>query len=159
MIRRLPTLVIAALLTVGAVVGCEARGPLEPVQALLTGTNVLAPAQLVPRDDPRPWPTDPWTYIAHRVAGDTLSLDVQYSGGCTEHRFALLVDPAFMESHPVQLFARLAHDADGDMCDGLLQRTLRFDLSRIREQYSAAYGSGEGTVVIGLEGRSITYTF
>jgi hypothetical protein len=92
------------------------------------------------------------------VEGDTLSLDVQYGGGCAEHRFALLVDPAFMESQPVQVVARLAHDAGGDMCRALLTRTLRFDLTRLRQRYVAAYGGG-GTVLIGLSGQQIRYTF
>lgn len=163
MIRRVPSLVpslvVAALLMLGAGMGCQARSPLEPVNAFLTSIDVLAPALLVPQEDPRPWPTDPWSYVAHQVVGDTLSLDVQYGGGCREHRFALLVDPAFMESDPVQLSARLAHDADGDPCRALLRRTLRFDLSRVREQYTASYGTGGGTVVIGLAGRPISYMF
>lgn len=159
MIPRLPSLALAVLLFAGAGMACQRSGPLDPVNAFLTGTEMLAPALLVPRDDPRLWPTDPWTYVAHRAVGDTLSLDIEYGGGCREHRFALLVDPAFMESQPVQVVARLAHDADGDACRALLRRTLRFDLSQLRQHYAASYGAGPGTVVIGLEGRRITYTF
>lgn len=159
MIRRLPSLAVSVLLLAGAGVACQGSGPLGPVNAFLTGTEVLAPALLVPRDDPRPWPTDPWSYVAHRVVGDTLSLDITYSGGCREHRFALLVDPAFMESQPVQVVARLAHDAGGDMCRALLMRTLRFDLSSLRQRYVAAYGGSGGTVLIGLEGQQVRYTF
>jgi hypothetical protein len=157
-IRRLP-LVVAGLLMLGAGTGCQTSGPLEQVNASLTSTESLAPALLVARNDPRPWPASRWSYVAHRVEGDTLSLDIQYGGGCAEHRFALLVDPVFMESQPVQLFARLAHDAGGDQCRALLGRTLRFDLSRVRRHYAASYGAGAGTVVIGLEGQPITYTF
>ncbi len=159
MIRRLHSLAVAALLTVGAGVACQASGPLEQVGSLLTDAEVLAPALLVPQNDPRPWPSDPWTYIAHRVVGDTLLLGIQYGGGCREHRFALLVDPVFMESQPVQVVARLSHDADGDLCRALLGRTLRFDLTGLRQQFAASYGVGSGTVVIRLEGRPITYTF
>lgn len=157
--RRLPSLIIAALLTLGAGLGCGTNSPGEQVSGFLTSIEALAPARLVPRDDPRPWPADPWTYVAHRVIGDTLSLDIQYGGGCAEHRFALLIDPAFMESQPVQVVARLAHAAGGDMCRALLMRTLRFDLSSLRQRYVAAYGSGPGTVVIGLAGQQIRYTF
>jgi len=157
MIRRLPSLAIAGLALAGT--GCLASGPTEPLHMLLAGADEVAPVLLVPRDDPRPWPSDPWTFLSHRVEGDTLSLDVQYGGGCREHRFALLVDPAFMESHPVQVFARLAHDADGDLCRALLTRTLRFDLTPLRRHFEVSYGPGAGTVVIGLEGQRITYMF
>lgn len=140
------------------VAGCLSPGPSEPVDALLVADDQAAPALLVPRDDPRPWPFDPWTFVAHEIQGDTLSLEVRYGGGCREHRFALLIDPAFMESFPVQVAARLAHDADGDPCRALLTRTLRFDLSPLREHFEASYGPGRGTVIIGLGGRRITYT-
>lgn len=159
MMPRLSSLVVAALLSLGVGIGCRSGGPLEQLDGFLTGTEALAPALLVARDDPRPWPTDDWRYVAHRLAGDTLSLDIQYGGGCAEHRFALLVDPAFMESQPVQVVARLAHDAAGDPCRALLGRTLRFDLSSVRRHYIASYGGGGGTVLIGLAGAQIRYTF
>jgi len=159
MIPRVSSLTLAVLLVAGAGMACQRSGPLEAVSAFLTSSEVLAPALLVPRDDPRPWPADPWTYLAHRVNGDTLVLDIQYGGGCAEHRFALLIDPAVMESQPVQGVARLAHDAGGDMCRALLTRTLRFDLSNLRQRYGAAYGGSGGTVLIGLAGQQIRYTF
>ncbi|HMS03064.1 MAG TPA: hypothetical protein PKE51_08820 [Gemmatimonadaceae bacterium] len=157
--RRLAGLVLAVLCAGAGGIACDARSPLEQISGLLTGAEVLAPAQLVARDDPRAWPTAPWEYLAHRLDGDTLSLDIQFAGGCASHRFALLIDPAFMESQPVQVAARLAHDAGGDACRALLLRTLRFDLTRLRERYAASYGAGPGTVVIGLAGQSIRYAF
>lgn len=156
-VLRIPTAALALLLWM--VAGCLSAGPSEPVDTLLVAGDEASPALLVDRNDPRPWPSDPWTFVAHEIQGDTLSLEVRYGGGCREHRFALLVDPAFMESFPVQVAARLAHDADGDPCRALLTRTLRFDLSPLREHFQASYGPGRGTVVIGLGGRRITYTF
>lgn len=157
LVLRISTPALALLLS--TVAGCLSPGPSEPVDALLVASDEAAPALLVERDDPRPWPSDPWTFVAYQIEGDTLSLDVRYGGGCRDHRFALLIDPAFMESFPVQVAARLAHDADGDPCRALLTRTVRFDLSPLREHFEASYGPGRGTVVIGLGGRRITYTF
>jgi len=159
--RRLaarPFTALAALLLL-ALPGCISSSPAAPLDLLMTADDLVAPALLVSRNDPRPWPFDPWTFVSHRVEGDTLALEVQYGGGCREHRFALLIDPAFMESHPVQVAARLAHDADGDLCRALLTRTLRYDLTPLREHFTASYGPGRGAVVIGLGGRRITYTF
>lgn len=45
------------------------------------------------------------------------------------------------------------------MCRALRTRTLRFDLSSRRPQYVAAYGGSGGTVLIGLAGQQIRYTF
>lgn len=125
----------------------------------MTTAEGVHPVLLVPLDSPHRWPSDPWTWVSHRVEGDLLSLVVRYGGGCEEHRFALLVDPAFRESHPVQVGARLAHDSRGDLCRALLTDELTFDLSPLRVAYQAAYGSGPGTLVVVLEGREIRYDF
>jgi len=104
---------------------------------------------------------DPWSFQdrAPQLAGDTLTLPIQYGGGCRVHRFGLLIDPAFRESHPVQVTARLAHDADGDLCRALLGQDLRFDLSPLRRRYQAAYGPGPGEIHILLGARRISYVF
>ncbi len=134
---------------------------MTPVDGLLTATpqEAVPSVRLVPENDPRPWPMDPWTFRSHALDGDTLTLSIQYGGGCRVHRFALLVDPAFRESHPVQVSARLAHDADGDMCRALISEELRFDLSPLRRHFQQAYGEGPGVISIFLAGRRITYAF
>lgn len=150
----------ALLVMLPTLPGCFSSTPSAPAELLTAVTDdQVSPALLVPQDDPRPWPFDPWTFVGHDIQGDTLSLVVRYGGGCREHRFALLIDPAFMESLPVQVAARLAHDADGDLCRALLTRTLRFDLTPLREHFRASYGAGGGSVAIRLAGRRIIYTF
>lgn len=141
--------------------GCGSAGPVAPMDAFLTATpqEAVASVLLVPEDDPRPWPMDPWTFRSHALDGDTLTLSIQYGGGCRVHRFALLVDPAFRESDPVQVSARLAHDADGDMCRALISEDLRFDLSPVRRHYQRSYGEGPGVILIFLEGWRVTYAF
>ncbi len=111
-------------------------------------------------DDPA-WPRDAVTVDSAAASGDTLHLMVRYGGGCRTHRFALLLGNAFMESHPVQVHVRLAHDADGDMCRALLSRSLSFDLTPLKAAYRASYGPGAATIVMNLvgQGRSIRYTF
>ena len=107
------------------------------------------------------WPSDPLTIESATIVADALQATVHFGGGCARHRIALLLGRAFMESFPVQVHARLAHDAGGDMCDALLTRTLTFDLVPLRQRYRAAYGASSGTIVINLAGlaRSLRYTF
>jgi len=95
------------------------------------------------------------------IVADALQATVRFGGGCARHRIALLLGRAFMESFPVQVHARLAHDAGGDMCDALLTRTLTFDLAPLRRRYRGAYGASSGTIVINLAGLapSLRYTF
>jgi hypothetical protein len=107
------------------------------------------------------WPRDGLTITAVTVTGDTLRLQVSYGGGCARHRFAFLVGSAFMESHPVQVHARISHDAGGDTCRALISRALAFDLSRLKQRYREGYGPGAATIVINLAGhsQSVRYHF
>ena len=107
------------------------------------------------------WPHDAVTIESAVVLADTLRLSVRYGGGCRPHRVALLIGNAFMESYPVQVRARLAHDASGDMCRALLTRTQDFDLTPLKRRYRASYGTGAGVVVLNLAGHSgpVRYAF
>ena len=107
------------------------------------------------------WPRDALTIESVIVIGDTLRLAVHYGGGCHPHRVALLLGNAFMESYPVQVHARLAHDAAGDMCKALVARTLDFDLTPLKRRYHASYGAGAAVVVLNLAGYSgsVRYAF
>lgn len=107
------------------------------------------------------WPRDALTIDSAAVIADTLRLYMRYGGGCRPHRVALLLGNAFMESYPVQVHARLAHDAAGDMCKALLTRTQDFDLTSLKRRYKASYGAGAGVVVLNLAGYSgsVRYAF
>jgi len=155
---RVSCLTAFGALVFASLTACGSGGPSAVELSLTTGEG-SAPALLVADRDVRRWPHDPWSLEAYELDGDELRLDVSYGGGCREHRFAFLVNPAFMESHPVAVSAWLAHDADGDMCRALLRRILRFDLSPLRQRFTASYGPGPGTVVLHLHGASITYRF
>ncbi|PSQ98542.1 MAG: hypothetical protein BRD48_06860 [Bacteroidetes bacterium QS_9_68_14] len=82
---------------------------------------------------------------------DTLTLRVQYGGGCEDHEFQLVADDAFMESNPVQAGVQLFHDGNGDTCEALLTETVRFNLEPLREQYEEMYGSGSGIMLLSFD--------
>ncbi|MCA9737256.1 MAG: hypothetical protein R3E98_03780 [Gemmatimonadota bacterium] len=110
---------------------------------------------------PASWARDPVEILRGAVAGDTLTLEVRYGGGCAEHRFQVVGQGSFQESWPVGLALILAHDAGDDPCDGLLQTTLRFDLTPVAERYRASYGASSGIVRLHLEGlaHALDYRF
>ncbi len=107
------------------------------------------------------WPRDSLTIDSATISGDTLRLSVRYGGGCRTHRFALLINSAFMESYPVQVHTRLAHDAGGDRCRAIVMRTVSFDLARLKQRYHSAYGPAAASIVIHLvgHGQSVRYNF
>ena len=90
---------------------------------------------------PGNWGDDDYVLNAAAIAGDVLTLNVSYGGGCATHRFTLVAAEIFMESFPVQLAVLLAHDANGDACLAWLTEDYRFDLSVIRDRCRSGHGS------------------
>ena len=108
------------------------------------------------------WGTDPYKLNAATIAGDTLTVNVSYGGGCRTHQFTLLASDVFLESHPVQLGASLAHEANDDLCRAWLTEEYDFDLTPIKRMYQAAYRQDAGTVILRLEeapGQALFYEF
>lgn len=106
------------------------------------------------------WPADRLEFQQVRITGDVLEATVSYGGGCAEHTFALVFANVFLESLPVQMRGLLSHDARGDPCRALLTRTLRFDLTPLKEAYRASYRQPTGTIILqGNWERPLRYDF
>lgn len=98
------------------------------------------------------WPSDQVTIQGFTIRGDSLELAVTFGGGCRDHAFTLLSDAAWMESYPVQVGVKLAHDANGDNCKALLSRVLRFDLTPLKAAYAASYQAASGIMKLNIRG-------
>ena len=61
--------------------------------------------------------------------GDILSIIVEYSGGCKQHRWALIGSKSFMKSLPPKKGLFLEHNSQNDVCRKLITDTLLFDAS------------------------------
>jgi hypothetical protein len=114
---------------------------------------------ITPNSDASYWPSDQVTIQESAIRGDSLELTVTFGGGCRDHEFLLLSDAAWMESYPVQVAVRLAHDANGDNCKALLSRVLRFDLSPLKAAYAASYPATSGIMKLNLRGTSASLVY
>jgi len=132
---------------------------------LLSG---VLPVIIAWQSGPEDWPQDPLILREFSLAGPILELQVEYGGGCEPHDHDLVAWGGWMESLPVQVNVLLTHEDHDDPCDALIHRTLRFDLTRLREDYVASYrdgGPGPTTIVLrltvpdGAEARRIDYIF
>jgi hypothetical protein len=95
-----------------------------------------APPVQISDTPPKEIQLDPFSLQSATVRGDTLTINLQYGGGCAEHDFQLFMSPgAFLESSPVQANLYLRHNAHGDACRALLTRELIFDLTPISHLY------------------------
>ena len=100
---------------------------------------------------PAEWGTDEYVINAATLQGDTLSINVSYSGGCETHAFTLVAEQRFLESLPVQLRVSLAHNANGDICEAWITEVYHFDLTPIKEAYQKGYQTDTGEIVLRLK--------
>jgi len=128
-----------------AISACDTSKPTEPDPTLGSDTIILTFGQ--PTDM---WPNDPFTLLSTDVSGDTLIVEVQYSGGCVEHDFKLVCYGSWMESLPVQVGILLSHNAHDDNCDAVITKTLRFDLTPLRVEYSKFYSPSPDILIMVL---------
>ena len=97
------------------------------------------------------WGTDAYTINAATLEGDTLTLNVSYSGGCEKHVFTLVAEAHFLESYPVQLRVSLAHNANGDPCEDAITEDYHFDLTPLKETYQKGYRTDTGAIALRLK--------
>jgi hypothetical protein len=67
-----------------------------------------------------------------KIKGDTLSIFVNYGGGCKEHNFELYSNGAYAKSLPPKLTLYLVHTNNNDRCRELIMRELKFNISNIK---------------------------
>jgi hypothetical protein len=150
------TVVAAALVTPGCGVITSSSDDHLSISAA-TSDRVL----IVEESEWRRFPSDLITIAGTRFVGDTLVLSVTHGGGCRDHAYQLLAGTVWMESLPVQVAARLSHDANGDMCRALLSRDVKVNLTPLRDAYRRAYGGTTGKIALRLEGApaAVVYEF
>jgi len=151
--RLLVTLLVAALACSD---GTEPAAPNGHWSASNTWAGQVI---ITPDTDATHWPSDPVTIQGFTIRGDSLELAVSFGGGCRDHAFVLLSDAAWMESYPVQVGIKLAHDANGDNCKALISRVLRFDLSPLKAAYSASYQATSGIMKLNIRGTTASPVF
>ncbi len=79
------------------------------------------------------------------IQGNILTIVVTYSGGCNEHDFKLYFDGNYKKSLPPKVDFILTHDNQGDACRSIVEKTLKFDISK--SQYA-----GGKEMMVSVEG-------
>ena len=101
------------------------------------GVEILSSSEIYPCPgypyEPPPQ-TDPVMIQGFTIEGESISLEISYSGGCADHSFGLCYGSLGM-SAPPYAGVNLLHDANGDSCEALITQTLTFDLAPFGERY------------------------
>ncbi len=101
-------------------------------------------------------PSDPIEITAVRIEGNTMFIDMNYTGGCEEHTFSVVGSEMISKSLPPIRSVQLIHSAKGDQCKKLVEETLIVDISKLA--YKQENGSMIFLLVNDLKNR-IEYTF
>ena len=93
--------------------------------------------------------------------GDTLTVDVAYSGCGPGHPLGGCWDGNFDESAPVQTGLSIAHDNLGEVCEAFPSDSVDIDLTPMRDAYLESYGGDGGEIDISIPGwdTSVLYSF
>jgi len=127
--------------------------PVECSYLMLGMSN--QPSVIITDAPPESIQLDPFGMEGIAIAGDIITLNVTYSGGCKEHCFSLYMSPAsFLESSPVLANLYLRHNSNGDACEAFINKTISFDLRPIAELYKSLYGSYDEIVINVFEYKS-----
>lgn len=131
------------------------RAPLASVWSRLTLAAGLLCCVVGCNDaDPCPPGTDPFEVVSHEVRGQFVRLDIQYSGGCAEHDFAVWWTGIASGSCPGGVPLELQHYASGDTCDALVTESIWVDLSPVVDGVGFCNGGIRVNFVID-RGRSV----
>ncbi len=99
---------------------------------------------------------DAYTLDSAAIDGDTLSIDVTYSGGAKEHVFYICWagfyeenDPeVFVEANPPRTHLTVGHDANNDSAEAEITETRTFDIAPIRADYDDSHDNGADRMVV-----------
>lgn len=100
--------------------------------------------------------SDPFEIKSCEIKGNTMLMTITYRGGCDNHLFKVLGNPAIMKSLPPIRSVQVFHKDKGDECNDIITKDLIIDIHEL------AYIQEEGSVIYltvdGWEDR-LTYTF
>jgi hypothetical protein len=149
----IPRSILLALALSFAAAACSA--PASPSGDAGPASLAAAPtdrAILAPDGEYARYRSDSLTILGAGITGDILTLRVQHGGGCEPHQYRLVVSRIWMESYPVQVPARVVHEANGDLCKALLTREFAVSLIPLRDEYRRAYQTATGRIALRIEG-------
>ena len=88
------------------------------------------------------------------IEGDTLIVNVSYSGGCADHEWQICWDGLTEDIFPPQVYLNIGHNSNGDTCEAIRTETLEFDISSLQEP-----NPGVGSLTVFVEGETLSYVY
>ncbi len=99
---------------------------------------------------------DPFNIVEVSIFENTMSLIVNYGGGCSTHEFQLAGSTSVMKSFPPQRSIQLLHNGNNDLCKMLVTDTIFFNIENLSNEKKPG-----SEIILNLKGwdNSISYTY
>jgi hypothetical protein len=105
-------------------------------------------------------PLDALTILSTSLAGDTLSVTAQASGGCEDHEVGLCWDGSFISSSTGTMTGiTMWHESNDDPCESIVSLAAEVDVTPIQTDYNTTFSTTTGTVVLDIDPGSSTETY
>jgi hypothetical protein len=122
---------------------------LENTATLQTNTSEI-PKAIVDANTDMASTGNPYNIDSLSISGDTLSVFVNYSGGCETHSFDLYSNGMYAKSSPPQLSLCLKHSGKTDQCKKLIMKELKFNVTDLKYK-------GSDKVILKIADQRIAY--
>lgn len=93
------------------------------------------------------------------ITGDTITLNLSYSGGCRNHEFHLIAEKKFGKLSDSRANLVLSHNNNYDPCERYITENRSFNLLPLKYAYIQKFRKNSGSIRMTLEGKTIVYEF
>lgn len=94
-----------------------------------------------------------------KIVGDSIIINLSYSGGCRQHEFNLIAQNYFGDTELPEVKLILAHDNKLDPCEAYLTKDHSFNLLPLKYEFFKLFGEKSGSIQLRLEDRNVNYDF
>ncbi len=94
-----------------------------------------------------------------KIVGDSMIINLSYSGGCRDHEFYLIAKNYFGNSDSPKAELVLSHDNKMDPCEAYPTEDHTFVLLPLKYEYNKKFGKETGKILLVLDEKEIEYSF
>ncbi len=94
-----------------------------------------------------------------KIVGDSIKINISYSGGCREHKFRLIAKNYFGDSNSPKAELVLSHNSNMDPCEAYPTEEHTFVLLPLKYEFYKMYGMESGEIRLMLEEKEVWYRF
>jgi len=94
-----------------------------------------------------------------KIVGDSIKINISYSGGCREHEFKLIAQNCFEEDDSPKAKLVLSHNSNSDPCERYITEEHSFNLLPLKYKYYKKFKKELGEIQLVLKEKEIEYNF